>query len=175
MTEEQAYRELTGDDPARAAQAAAALWDIWCRSGIPEVDRLFRDGVAAMESRDLARAEELFAQIIEIAPDFAEGWNKRATVRYLVEDYAGAIADCEETIRRKPRHFGALSGQGLCTWRWARSARPPTSSAAASRCTHISPPPARISRRRSGRRCSATAIRRGRTPPRAARRSAAAP
>jgi tetratricopeptide (TPR) repeat protein len=114
MTEEQAYRELTGDDPARAAQAAAALWDIWCRSGIPEVDRLFRDGVAAMESRDLTRAEELFAQIIEIAPDFAEGWNKRATVRYLVEDYAGAIADCEETIRRKPRHFGALSGQGLC-------------------------------------------------------------
>jgi tetratricopeptide (TPR) repeat protein len=114
MTEDQAYRELIGDDPDRAAQAAAALWDIWCRSGIPEVDRLFRDGVAAMESRKLARAEELFAQIIEIAPDFAEGWNKRATVRYLVEDYAGAIADCEETIRRKPRHFGALSGQGLC-------------------------------------------------------------
>jgi tetratricopeptide (TPR) repeat protein len=114
MTEEQAYRELTGDDRARAAQAAAALWEIWCRSGVPEVDRLFRDGVAAMESRDLPRAENLFSQIIEIAPDFAEGWNKRATVRYLVEDYAGAIADCEETIRRKPRHFGALSGQGLC-------------------------------------------------------------
>ena len=52
--------------------------------------------------------------MIEIAPDFAEGWNKRATVRYLAEDFAGAIADCVETITRKPRHFGALSGQGLC-------------------------------------------------------------
>jgi tetratricopeptide (TPR) repeat protein len=100
MTEEQASRELTGDDPARAAQAAAALWDIWCRSGIPEVDRLFRDGVTAMESRDLARAEELFAQIIEIAPDFAEGWNKRATVRYLVEDYAGALVPALREVRR---------------------------------------------------------------------------
>jgi tetratricopeptide (TPR) repeat protein len=114
MTEEEAYRELAGADPARAAQAAAALWEIWCRSGIPEADRLFGQGVEAMESRDFSRAEDLFAQIIEIAPDFAEGWNKRATVRYLVEDFAGAIADCEETIRRKPRHFGALSGQGLC-------------------------------------------------------------
>ena len=114
MTEDEAYRELRGDDPARAAQAAGALWDMWSRSGNGEVDRLFRDGVAAMEARDFSRAESLFAQIIEIAPDFAEGWNKRATVRYLAEDYAGAIADCEETIRRKPRHFGALSGQGLC-------------------------------------------------------------
>ena len=49
----------------------------------PRSDRLFGDGVDAMESRDFSRAEDLFAQIIEIAPDFAEGWNKRATVRYL--------------------------------------------------------------------------------------------
>lgn len=114
MTEDEAYRELTGDDPARAARAAAALWDMWSRSGNAEVDRLFAEGVAAMEARDFARAENVFAQIVEITPDFAEGWNKRATVRYLLEDYAGAIADCEETVRRKPRHFGALSGQGLC-------------------------------------------------------------
>jgi tetratricopeptide (TPR) repeat protein len=114
MTEEQAYRDLASDDPARAARAAAALWEIWSRAGIPEVERLFQEGVAALEAREFPRAENLFSQIIEIAPDFAEGWNKRATVRYLSEDFAGAIADCEETVRRKPRHFGALSGQGLC-------------------------------------------------------------
>jgi len=114
VNEDEAYRELLGDDPARVARAEAALWETWTHSGRPEVDRLLRDGVAAMERQDFPRAEELFAHVIEIAPDFAEGWNKRATVRYLSEDFAGAIADCVETITRKPRHFGALSGQGLC-------------------------------------------------------------
>ncbi|PYM69935.1 MAG: hypothetical protein DME03_21650, partial [Candidatus Rokuibacteriota bacterium] len=47
-------------------------------------------------------------------PEFAEGWNKRATVRYIAENYEGSIDDCEETLRRNPNHFGALSGQGLC-------------------------------------------------------------
>jgi tetratricopeptide (TPR) repeat protein len=114
VNEDEAYRELLGDDPARVARAEAALWETWTHSDRPEVDRLLRDGVAAMERQDFPRAEELFAHVIEIAPDFAEGWNKRATVRYLNEDFAGAIADCVETITRKPRHFGALSGQGLC-------------------------------------------------------------
>ena len=114
MNEDQAYRELLGDDPARIARAEALLWELWTHSGLSEVDRLLRDGVAAMERQDFPRAEELFAHVIEIAPDFAEGWNKRATARYLAEDFAGAIADCGETLARKPRHFGALSGQGLC-------------------------------------------------------------
>src|SRR6266508_504678 len=48
------------------------------------------------------------------APEFAEGWNKRATVRYVAENYEGSIDDCEETLKRKPHHFGALAGQGLC-------------------------------------------------------------
>jgi tetratricopeptide (TPR) repeat protein len=114
MTEQQALAALQGSDPARAARAEAALWAMWCRAGTPEVEALFGDGVAAMERRDLAAAEALFGRVIARAPDFAEGWNKRATVRYLQEDYEGAIADCEETLARKPQHFGALSGQGLC-------------------------------------------------------------
>jgi tetratricopeptide (TPR) repeat protein len=67
-----------------------------------------------MERRDLEEAEGIFAGIVARAPGFAEGWNKRATVRYLAGDYDGSIADCRETIARKPHHFGALSGQGLC-------------------------------------------------------------
>ena len=114
MTEGEALRALRGDDPALAARAEAALWEIWCRSGIPDVDRLLRQGIEAMERQDLEEAQALFARIIERAPDFAEGWNKRATVRYMMEDYAGAVADCEETLARNPNHFGALSGQGLC-------------------------------------------------------------
>jgi tetratricopeptide (TPR) repeat protein len=67
-----------------------------------------------MERRDFDEAERIFTRIVARAPDFAEGWNKRATVRYLAENYDGAIADCEATLARKPHHFGALSGQGLC-------------------------------------------------------------
>src|SRR5436309_2818650 len=61
-----------------------------------------------------AGTEDVFARIIARAPEFAEGWNKRATVRYIAENYEGSIDDCEETLRRNPNHFGALSGQGLC-------------------------------------------------------------
>ena len=114
MTEDEAVRALRGEDPAAAARAAAALWEIWCASGDPEVDRLLRRGVEAMERGDLLAAEALFTDIIRRAPDFAEGWNKRATARYLDGNHAAAIADCEETLARRPHHFGALSGQGLC-------------------------------------------------------------
>jgi tetratricopeptide (TPR) repeat protein len=114
MTEEEALAAIRGPDPALAARAEAALWQIWCRSGIREVDALLRQGIHAMEHQELEEAEALFTRIIERAPDFAEGWNKRATVRYLAGDYTGSIADCEETLARNANHFGALSGQGLC-------------------------------------------------------------
>ena len=114
MTEPEALAALRGDDPARAARAEATLWEIWSRSGVSEVDRLLRQGVEAMERREMDDAIACFTRIIERAPDFAEGWNKRATARYVAEDYRGAVADCEETLARNPHHFGALSGQGLC-------------------------------------------------------------
>jgi tetratricopeptide (TPR) repeat protein len=114
MTEQEALAALRGDDPASATRAEAALWAMWCQSGIPDVDGLLLDGVQAMERRDFIEAEACFTRIIARAPRFAEGWNKRATVRYLAGDYEGAIADCRETLTRKPQHFGALSGQGLC-------------------------------------------------------------
>jgi tetratricopeptide (TPR) repeat protein len=114
VTEAEALAGLRSEDPALVARAEAALWQIWCRSGIPEVDRLLERGVEAMERQELAEAIALFTRIVEQAPGFAEGWNKRATARYLAEDYAAAVADCEETLARNAQHFGALSGQGLC-------------------------------------------------------------
>jgi tetratricopeptide (TPR) repeat protein len=114
MTELEALAALRGGDPAHAARAAAALWEMWHRSGDPRVDGILRDGIDAMQRQDLDEATRLFVRVIETAPHFAEGWNKRATVRYLVKDYAGAITDCRETLARNAHHFGALSGQGLC-------------------------------------------------------------
>ena len=114
MTEREALSALRGDDPARVTRAAAALWQLWHRSGDPQLDALLRQGIGAMERQELTEAEAIFSRMIDAAPGFAEGWNKRATVRYMVKDYTGSIADCRETLDRNPNHFGALSGQGLC-------------------------------------------------------------
>jgi tetratricopeptide (TPR) repeat protein len=114
MTEQEALSVLRAADPVRAASAAAALWQMWHQSGQPDLDALLQQGVDAMDSQRLGEAEKIFGRLIEIAPTFAEGWNKRATVRYLAKDYVGSIADCRETLARNPNHFGALSGQALC-------------------------------------------------------------
>lgn len=112
--EQEALNALRGDDRELAATAESMLWRIWCRSGDPLVDGLLREGIEAMQEHRLTEAEERFGSIIEAAPGFAEGWNKRATVRYLRQNFVGAIADCRETLARNPQHFGAASGQGLC-------------------------------------------------------------
>jgi len=114
VTEKEALAALRGDDPTHAARAAAALWEMWHRSGDPQVDSVLRQGIEAMQRQDLSGAEALFTRVIEVAPGYAEGWNKRATVRFMAKDYPGSIADCRETVARNPHHFGALSGQGLC-------------------------------------------------------------
>jgi tetratricopeptide (TPR) repeat protein len=114
MTEREALAVLRGDDPVSAARAAATLWQMWHRSGRPQLDALLMEGIEAMQRQQLDEAETIFTRLIETAPDFAEGWNKRATVRYMAKNYAGSIADCRETLARNPNHFGALSGQGLC-------------------------------------------------------------
>jgi tetratricopeptide (TPR) repeat protein len=105
---------LHDDDPALVALAEATLWQVWGRSGDPAVDGLFVDGLRALEQQDWLGAVAAFGRVVEAAPTFAEGWNKRATARYLATHYAMSIADCEEVVRLNPHHFGALSGQALC-------------------------------------------------------------
>ena len=114
MTEREALTALRGDDVAQAARAAGILWEMWHRSGDQRLDGLLQEGIEAMERQDLPAADATFTRLIGEAPAFAEGWNKRATVRYMAEDYTASIADCRETLSRNPNHFGALSGQGLC-------------------------------------------------------------
>jgi tetratricopeptide (TPR) repeat protein len=107
-------RLLHADDPELVTLAEATLWQIWSRSGNPTADALFADGVRLMQAQDWLGAVTAFTRVIEAAPAFPEGWNKRATARYLATHYAMSIADCEEVVRLNPYHFGAFSGQGLC-------------------------------------------------------------
>lgn len=112
--EREALEALQGDDRELAATAEAMLWSAWSRSGDPATDGLFRAGVEAMQQHQLQDAEGYFVRVIERKPEFAEGWNKRATVRFMRRDFRGSIADCQQTLARNPNHFGAASGQGLC-------------------------------------------------------------
>ena len=66
-----------------------------------------------MRGRDLERALSLADELIEAAPEFAEAWNKRATIHYLLGDDDASVLDIRETLAREPRHFGAISGLGL--------------------------------------------------------------
>lgn len=92
--------------------AEQGLWLLWSRSGNPEVDRLMALGTEAMQAGKHVEAITTFSEVIHKKPDFAEGWNRRATVYYLAGQYDKSIADCHEVLKRNPRHFGALSGMG---------------------------------------------------------------
>ncbi len=104
---------LYDTDPDVRVHAEAAVWQLWSRSGDPEVDRLLRSGIQHMEDGEMSQAVELFTLITERRPEFAEGWNKRATAYYLMGELDRSLRDCDEVIKRNPQHFGALSGYGL--------------------------------------------------------------
>ncbi len=105
--------ERLGDiDPGVRSAAAAAVWQIWSRSGDPKIDKLFSRGVEQMQASALGEALATFSEIVRRKPAFAEGWNKRATIYFLLGENEKSLMDCDAVLQRNPRHFGALSGAG---------------------------------------------------------------
>jgi tetratricopeptide (TPR) repeat protein len=109
----QALRQALRDADAETREnAERALWRVWERSGDQQIDRLYQEGVEQMKGGDLHRAVATFTRIIGLKPGFAEGWNKRATLYFLLGEYVKSLADCAQVIKRNPYHFGALAGYG---------------------------------------------------------------
>ena len=99
------------DEPVREA-AEQALWIVWSRSGDARVDKLFAQGLEEMNGGRFDEGIATFTRVIELAPDFAEGWNKRATLYFITGEYRKSLADCDQVMKRNPAHFGALAGYG---------------------------------------------------------------
>lgn len=109
---ERLVSSLRDAEPAVRERAASALWQIWGRSGDPAIDELYAHGVSQMEAAALSDALATFDEIVKRRPAFAEGWNKRATVYFLLGRYAESLKDVDEVLQRNRHHFGALSGAG---------------------------------------------------------------
>jgi tetratricopeptide (TPR) repeat protein len=100
-------------DAQTAQPIEAAIWRRWADSGSPTVNVLLERAAAAETAGDGELAERFLEQASDLAPNFAEPWNRRASLAYQSDDYPAAIAALQETLRREPRHFGALAVLGL--------------------------------------------------------------
>lgn len=92
--------------------AERGLWLLWGRSGDAQIDALMARGTDEQQAGHYDDAIRTYTEIISRKPQFAEGWNRRATVYYLAGDFRRSIADCDEVLKRNPGHFGALAGLG---------------------------------------------------------------
>ena len=100
------------DSPHVANQTASKIWEIWLQNDDKQTQDRLAAGIAAMD-HDPRKALQIFNALINDDPEFAEGWNKRATLLYILGDFAASKRDIERTLALEPRHFGALSGLGL--------------------------------------------------------------
>jgi len=113
MADTRLLHERLRDESALVREyAERAMWALWSRSGDRAIDELMARGVEEMQAGEHPAAIATFTEVVKRKPDFAEGWNKRATVYYIAGDYTRSLADCDETLKRNPGHFGALSGMG---------------------------------------------------------------
>ena len=99
-------------DEASAKAIEDRIWALWMVSGSDTCNVLMSRAKMAADGRDYGLAIKLLNAVIELRPEYTEGWNRRATVYYLQKDYAHSLADIREVLAREPRHFGALSGLG---------------------------------------------------------------
>tara|TARA_B100001105_G_C22145570_1_gene337808 strand:+ start:33 stop:590 length:558 start_codon:yes stop_codon:yes gene_type:complete len=111
----QLFEQLKKSNNASVAfEIEMKIWNIW--STHPTQKQLTQSlvkGSDLISKGELEAAYKIFSTIINSAPDWAEGWNKRATILYLMGRYEDSLSDIDEVLKRESRHFGALSGQGL--------------------------------------------------------------
>ena len=108
------FLELKKNNPAVSKNIEQKIWTLW--STHPSDDKLtsiLNEGSRLMQDKDLFRAILVFTEVIEMDPTWAEAWNKRATVYYMIGEFEKSQSDINKVLNLEKRHFGALAGQGL--------------------------------------------------------------
>lgn len=107
------FEALKNADPSAVQEIENRIWEEWSRSGSASMDLLLERGREALEAGDTDVAIEHFSALIDHAPNFAEGYNARATAYFQKRLYGPSLADIREVLARNPRHFGAMAGLAL--------------------------------------------------------------
>lgn len=103
----------TAAPPAYSARIEQDIWQIWSQSDNREVNSYMLGGIHALAVGDMPKALDLFTAATRTDDAFAEGWNKRATVLFMMGKFPESLQDVQRTLTLEPRHFGALAGLGM--------------------------------------------------------------
>lgn len=104
---------VVAPNPQEAYVLTSKIWAFWFRAPNEAAATLMQEAMRYRGARDYPGAITVLDTLVESAPDWAEAWNQRATIRYLLRDFDGSLADVDRVLALEPKHFGALSGQAL--------------------------------------------------------------
>ncbi|WP_455405896.1 tetratricopeptide repeat protein [Rhodopseudomonas parapalustris] len=100
-------------DEASAKHVEGRIWALWSQTSSDTTALLMARSKVAMDAKQYDVALKLLDAVLELKPDYVEGWNRRATIYYLQNEYMRSLEDIEQVLAREPRHFGALAGLGM--------------------------------------------------------------
>jgi tetratricopeptide (TPR) repeat protein len=100
-------------DEVSAKHVEARIWAVWLQTPSDTAALLMMRAKAAMDAQQVDVALKLLDAVVKLRPDYIEGWNRRATIYYLKNDYTHSLEDIQQVLIREPRHFGALAGLGM--------------------------------------------------------------
>ncbi len=113
-TLDQLFFDLKRERNEQAAKRISKkIWEEWTKSGSASIDLMMGWSQDAIDARKFHVALDFLDQVVTLQPDFAEGWNRRATLHFMMNEYSKSVADIKRTLLLEPRHFGALSGWGM--------------------------------------------------------------
>jgi tetratricopeptide (TPR) repeat protein len=108
------FLELKKNIPSLSSGIAQQIWTLWSTHPTDQkLTSLLDEGSRLVQDQQLNRAIDVFTEAIELDPNWAEAWNKRATVFYMVGEFQKSQDDIDKVLELEERHFGALAGQGM--------------------------------------------------------------